>query len=236
MSIPKTIHYCWFGGEPEPIELIQHRKGWISQCPDYRIQRWDESNFDVNTNVFTKKAVEAGRFDFLSDYVRLYVLSEYGGIYVDTDVEIIKPLDSLLENDCFFGLEDFDSIASGLMCGSIPHQKCISELLDIYDCDQNVDRLLKMNCIDITTDYFRTKGFVYRNREQSVGNCTIYPTRYFCPEKYGSRILRVKEETYSIHHYDRVSAFISLKLFIGRVARRLLGREFVNRYLRSKKV
>ena len=96
MSIPKIIHYCWFGGGPISAESRRCMESWKKYCPDYKIMAWNEQNFDFSTNRYAQQAYEAKRYAFVSDYVRLAVLYEYGGIYLDTDVELVRPLDELL--------------------------------------------------------------------------------------------------------------------------------------------
>ena len=97
MSIPKIIHYCWFGGGPISAESQKCMESWKKYCPDYKIIEWNEQNFDISQNRYAQQAYEAKKYAFVSDYVRLAVLYEYGGIYLDTDVELVRPLDELLE-------------------------------------------------------------------------------------------------------------------------------------------
>ena len=105
MSIPKIIHYCWFGGGPISPENRKCMESWKKYCPDYKIIEWNEQNFDISKNRYAQQAYEAKRYAFVSDYVRLAVLYEYGGIYLDTDVELVRPLDELLEHKGFIGME-----------------------------------------------------------------------------------------------------------------------------------
>ena len=113
--IPKIIHYCWFGGNPKP-ELVQKCiNSWRVYCPDYEIKEWNEHNFDVCGNVFTKEAYEAKKWAFVSDYVRALALHQYGGIYLDTDMELFQPLDQMLVYSFFAGFESRDSIGSAIM-------------------------------------------------------------------------------------------------------------------------
>ena len=111
-NIPKIIHYCWFGGKPIPKNLKNYIKSWEKYCPDYEIKEWNESNFDINSNKFIKEAYINKKFAFVTDYVRLYVIYNYGGIYLDTDVEIIKNFDGLLNNELFMGIQQNDSFAT----------------------------------------------------------------------------------------------------------------------------
>lgn len=126
--IPKTIHYCWFGGGGMPERFQKNIDAWKKCCPDYEIIRWDESNYDVTKNRYMRQAYEAKKWGFVPDYARMDIVNEYGGIYLDTDVELLKPLDSLLGYEMFCGFEDNSHIALGLGFGA--HKKhCILEAM-----------------------------------------------------------------------------------------------------------
>lgn len=114
MSIPKIIHYCWFGGGPISAESQKCMESWKKYCPDYKIIEWNDQNFDISTNRYAQQAYEAKKYAFVSDYVRLAVLYEYGGIYLDTDVELVRPLDELLELPGFMGFQTNNEVATGL--------------------------------------------------------------------------------------------------------------------------
>ena len=119
MSIPKVIHYCWFGGNPLPKSAEKCIKSWQKYCPDYEIVCWNEENFDITQNRYAKEAYEAGKWAFVSDYARLKVIFDHGGIYLDTDVELLKNIDFLLRNACFFGIQQQDNMcATGLGFGA----------------------------------------------------------------------------------------------------------------------
>ena len=117
--IPKIIHYCWFGGKPLPPEVRRCIRSWQRVCPDYEIRRWDETNFDVTAHPFMKAAYEAGAWAFVSDIARLMVVHAHGGIYLDTDVELLRRPDGLLDNGCYVGTQQADGqIATGLGFGA----------------------------------------------------------------------------------------------------------------------
>ena len=103
--IPKIIHYCWFGRKPKSEEFNKYLESWKRFCPDYEIKEWNESNFDLNKNDYCREAYEAKKWAFVADYVRLKVLEKYGGIYMDTDVELIKSLDKFLHYNAFMCFE-----------------------------------------------------------------------------------------------------------------------------------
>ena len=131
--IPKVIHYCWFGGKKIPLEFRRYMKSWRKFCPDYEIREWNESNFDVFAHPFTKSAYEAKAWAFVSDYARLKVVYEHGGIYLDTDVELLKSFDELLMEQGFAGMERPGVVALGLGFGAEPKHPLIKEFMEYYE-------------------------------------------------------------------------------------------------------
>lgn len=113
MSIPKVLHYCWFGGAPKPKNIQNCIRSWKKYCPDYEIIEWNEQNFDVSQSLYTRQAYDARRWAFVADYARLKILYEQGGIYMDTDVELLRPLDDLLAYPAFFGFQHNNEVATG---------------------------------------------------------------------------------------------------------------------------
>lgn len=225
MTIPRILHYCWFGRKELPNSAKKNKDTWVKNCPDFKIIRWNEENFDINSFDYTRKQYKRGRYDLVSDFVRLFVIEKYGGIYLDIDVEILKPLDPLLKNNCFWGMEDFDLINSGLIFGSEAHYQSVRDLMGIYIRNSNDNSFLDMNCVRITTDYFRRLGFKYINKAQKVDGNRIYSTHYFCPIKYGSRTIGITDRTFTIHHYAECSGIVRFHITVGRIIRRAIGRE-----------
>jgi len=131
--IPKIIHYVWVGGGPLTPLAEKCIESWKKFCPDYEIKRWDETNFDINQNIYCKEAYESKKWAFVSDYIRAKVLYDFGGIYLDTDVELVKNIDVLLQNDAFCGFENFRYVAYGLGFGSKKDNAVLSEMLEYYD-------------------------------------------------------------------------------------------------------
>ena len=111
--IPKKIHYCWFGRGEKPKLARRCIASWKKFCPDYEIIEWNEDNFDINTNAYMQMCYEQKRYAFLTDYLRLLIIQEHGGVYFDTDVEVVKPLDDLLDSGAFFGFETDQYVNTG---------------------------------------------------------------------------------------------------------------------------
>lgn len=208
MAIPKVIHYCWFGHNPKPKLAEKCIKSWKKFCPDYEIVEWNEENFDVNQNRYCREAYEAKKWAFVTDYARLAILYQHGGLYFDTDVELVRNIDELFEEQCFMGIEKSTrciKVATGLALGSEAGFPLIKEILDDYE---NISFLKKDGSYDTTTCTNRnTKilekhGYVEEDRTQKVAGATIYASEYFSPIEMESGYMYRTKNTYSIHHYS----------------------------------
>ncbi len=199
--IPKIIHYCWFGGK-ELSELAKKcLASWKKYCPDYEIKCWNESNFDINSNRYVKEAYENKKYAFVTDYVRLYALYKEGGIYVDTDLEIIKPLDEFLKDRAFSGFENEEFVACGII-GAERKNNFIKEMLEWYE--KNANQNDKLNFIpnpQIMTELLIKNGLTKNGKYQVVDGVTIYPIEYFYPMDINSKKINLTSKTYSIHWY-----------------------------------
>jgi len=185
--IPKVIHYCWFGRSEMPQSAKDCIASWHELMPDWEYKLWNEENFDVNQNSYTKEAYEAGKFAFVSDYVRLWSLERYGGLYLDTDVKVFKRFDDLMINSAFAGFEGSKHLP---MCtcvmASKAHGTWVSEMLRSYD-----DRHFRKEdgTYDMTTNvqYLTARmqecGFVQDGSEQECMDLHIFPVEYFCPRQ-----------------------------------------------------
>lgn len=206
--IPKIIHYCWFGGKELPKEYQNYINGWKKLCPDYEIIEWNETNYDINKNQYAKQAAEAGKWSFVSDYLGFDVVYEYGGIYLDTDVELVQTLDGILNDEIFFAIEENENgaeVAPGLGFGAKKHHPLMKQLRDMYDDISFVkeDGSLNMVAIPVyTTKLLEKKGFKRENKFQQIGSVSIYPTPYFAPMDFLTGEIELKPETISIHHYS----------------------------------
>ena len=204
--IPKIIHYCWFGGNPLPEDVKSYIATWEKYCPDYEIKQWNETNFDIGQNLYCQEAYEAKKWAFVSDYARLKVLYEYGGIYMDTDVEVVKNLDPLLRYRAFSGFESDQAIPTGTM-GSCRENEWISMLLEDY----SKRKFLKSNGFyDLTTNVVtitqltREKYHVsLDNTLQIFGdNMALFPFDYLCAKSYETGQIYKTMNTYTIHHFN----------------------------------
>ena len=205
--IPKIIHYCWFGGNPLP-ELAQRCiASWREFLPDYEIREWNETNYDVRKIPYTAQAYDAKKYAFVSDYARFDILYQHGGIYFDTDVEMIRPLDDILERGAFIGVEQGRTplLNAGLGIASPAASQIYSEILDSYQDEQFVraDGSLNLKTVVLrVSEIFKRHGFVEEDRIQFVAGTTVYPSEYFCPKNPDTGEIAITEHTYAIHHYD----------------------------------
>ncbi len=202
--IPKKIHYCWFGGNPLPELAQKCIESWKKFCPDYEIIEWNENNFDINYNAYVKEAFEEKKWAFITDVARLYALVNYGGIYMDTDVEVLKPLDGFLEESAFSGFESEERIPTGIMAAEVG-QPLFQELLDDY---KGAHFRREDGTLDYTTNVTRITnvclkhGLVLNNTKQTVAGFTLYESEYFCPKDSETGKVRLTENTHAIHHFD----------------------------------
>lgn len=240
--IPKKIHYCWFGGKDLPKLAEQCINSWKKYCPDYEIVRWDENSFDINSNIYVKEAYNAKKYAFVTDYVRLYALYTQGGIYMDTDVEVLKNLDQFLKNKAFSGFETDTTIPTGIM-GAESGTKIFKELLDYY---KDKHFIQKNGSIDMTTnviiitDMMSQKGFTPNNKLQTVADFTLYPKEYFCPIDYQTKKKNITDNTYTIHWFagSWKSGKDKVKYRIYTMAEKILGKENaykVSNFIKGKK-
>lgn len=206
MKIPKIISYCWFGNNPLPEKVEKCIDSWKKMCPDYTIIRWDESNYDVEKNPYIRDAYKEKKWAFVSDYARLDIIYEHGGIYLDTDVELISSLDLFLKEDSFFAIERNGLvIATGLGFGALPGNTFIKDLLNIYNNTSFYKEDGNLNlkaCTMYTTEYFERYGYKREDVFQRVGSAAIYPSEYFCPMDFFDGTMHITNNTVGIHWYD----------------------------------
>lgn len=207
--IPKKIHYCWFGGKPLNKLGLKCLKSWKKYFPDYEIIEWNENNFDLNCCQYVKEAYEAKKWAFVSDYARYKILYEQGGVYFDTDVEVIASFDDILEKGSFMGAETPMSsptmkVNPGLGMAVEPGLPFYREVLEDYEKSSfyNGDGSLNLyTIVDRTTDLLKAHGLEDKNETQTVAGITVYPSEYFCPINMDTGKLEKTKNTRSIHRY-----------------------------------
>lgn len=207
VKIPKIIHYCWFGKGNKPSIIKKCIKSWHKFCPDYHIIEWNESNFDVESNIYCKTAYEAKKWAFLSDYVRLKVLYEYGGIYMDTDVELIRPLEHFLIYNCFLGFQHEKYVSNGLVTGVIPGHPFIARNLEIYENKSFMtesDSKKHVVCQEYTTKILEENyglKLPCDGKIQILDDIVVFPPEYFCPYDHRTFTMNKTKNTVAIHHF-----------------------------------
>lgn len=202
--IPKIIHYCWFGRGPMPELALKCIDSWHKYMPDYKYKMWNEDNFDITCIPYVKEAYESRKYAFVTDYVRLYALYVEGGIYMDTDVEVLKPYDDLLNLSGFIGFEGtkYHHIGTGTIA-SEPKGIWIREQMSAYD---GIHFFQPDGSYDLTTNPVRIssimckKGFLQNGAEQDYKDMHIFPVDYFCPRQTTGEML-FTENTYCDHHF-----------------------------------
>ena len=237
--IPKIIHYCWFGGKPLPKSAETCIASWKKYLPDYEIKRWDESNFDVNAIPYTREAYAACKFAFVSDYARFWILYHYGGVYFDTDVEVIRPIDDIINRGSFLGVESnrngIYTVNPGLGFAATQGTAVIGEVVNLYSTFHfiNTDGASDLkNIVEITTDYLSSKGLQNTDEIQDCCGFTIYPKDYFCPIDYDTRELKITENTRTIHHY--AESWVPRSTRFKNALSRLFGKRFMSCLIRIK--
>lgn len=204
-SIPKIIHYCWFGKNEKPNIVKKCIETWRNILSDYQIIEWNEDSFDVNSNNFVREAYESGKFAFVSDYVRVYALYNYGGIYLDTDVEVYKPFsEDILSNESFWGFEEKNYIATSTI-GARKGNSLIKNFLESYDNKKFIKKNGEFDTltnVSIVTEIIKKLGVNLDGSYQSIDQViTIYPQEYFSPYDYINCYSKKTDNTYTEHHF-----------------------------------
>lgn len=203
--IPKIIHYCWFGGNPLPKLAKKCIKSWKKYCKGYEIRRWDETNFDITSApLYVQQAYEAKKWAFVTDYVRLYAMTTYGGIYMDTDVEVVAKLDKFLHHQAFSGFEDEVHIPTGIMACEKDFP-LFREFLQYYDTASFIKEDGSLNTttnVIIMTDICLKYGLVRNGQLQEVEGFALYPPEVFCPLNYKNGKLKRTKDTATIHWFN----------------------------------
>lgn len=240
--IPKVIHYCWFGGKDLSPLANKCIRSWQEFFPDYEIKRWDESNFDIGIIPYTSQAYKAGKYAFVSDYARFWILYRYGGLYFDTDVEVIRSMDNILSEGAFMGREYSEEHPSckntslgvnpGLGMGAEKGNPVLRKIMDIYETktfDGSSETI-----VDIVSDFLKSEGLKEDDIIQSVGGIKIYPKEYFCPIDSITGAKEITPQTVSIHHY--AASWQPWHRRLKQKVKKLVGSRFTENFIKLKSI
>lgn len=203
--IPKVIHYCWFGHHPIPDKYKRWMESWHKFCPDYEVKEWNESNYDIKKNQYMYEAYQKKMWSFVSDYARLDIIYEHGGIYLDTDVELVQNLDDMLYQKGFAGFEREEYVNLGLGFGAVKHLSIIGDMRGLYDniCFINEDGTLNLTaCPVYQTKVLQKRGLQLNGEYQIIDDLVIYPEKMFSGKCPYTRRVRLAPYTKAIHQYE----------------------------------
>lgn len=231
--IPKKIHYCWFGGKEKPKLAKKCIDSWKKFCSDYEIIEWNESNFDVSKYPYTKYCFDNKKWAFLSDFARLIVVYENGGIYLDTDVEVLKSFDNLLDLPAFYGFEISNCVNTGHGFGAEKGNETVSSMINQYlnlRANDNNEYPLTV-CTELNTSALLGYGLKLNGQKQDLGKAVVFPMEYFNPYDNPTGVLTKTENTYSIHWYGKswLSKWTVFKSKLTRPLHRILGKDFFHK-------
>lgn len=224
--IPKIIHYCWFGRGEKPELAKKCIASWRRYCPDFEIREWNEDNCDYLAMPFMAEAYAAKKYAFVSDVMRLIVLEQHGGVYFDTDVEVVRDISALLDDEGFIGFENEQYVNSGQVVAAEAHHPVIQAMIEEYKTlyFTNADGSLNtVGCPRLNTDVMERFGLVRNGQEQLVVGIHVYPADYFNPLDSVTGKLTKTENTYSIHWYSMswLPKRKQMRAKLGRIIRRL---------------
>ena len=225
--IPKIIHYCWFGRGEKPELAKKCIASWRKSCPDFEIWEWNEGNCDYLSIPFMAEAYAAKKYAFVSDVMRLIVLEQYGGVYFDTDVEVLRDISPLLDDEGFIGFENDQFVNSGQVMAAKAHHPVIQAMIEEYKKLHftNADgTATPVGCPRLNTDVMERFGLIRNGREQVVAGIHVYPADFFNPMDSTTGKLTKTENTYSIHWYSMswLPKRVQMKAKLGRILRRVL--------------
>lgn len=231
-SIPKIVHYCWFGKKEKPELIKRCIKSWREVLVDYEIKEWNEDNFDLSINNYVKEAYKTGKYAFVSDYVRIHSLYHYGGIYLDTDVEVFKSFDDLLHHDSFWGFEQANYIATSTI-GAKKQHPFIKTFVDSYknlDFIQSDGQLNEKTNVAIVTELLEKKGLKRSGTYQEIKGCgAFFSQDYFSPYDYINCYTMKTKNTYAMHHFYKswLPVQTRVKSNIKKVLVKIIGRDIL---------
>ncbi len=236
--IPHKIHYCWFGYNKKPKLIEKCIASWKRYLPEWEICEWNESNYDFNKNAYISEAYRQKKWAFVVDYARFDILNEQGGVFLDTDVELLRPIpDSFLEYQAFTGFESDETVNPGLIYASVPKQAMLEDIIRVYEQKEFGNKINGRleDIVQIVTGVLKEKGLKENNTFQIVGGVAVFPKELFCCFNHEIQAFETTKETVSIHHYYASWSPWYRKLYFRciKAAAAVLGKE---RYLKWKRV
>ena len=194
--IPKIIHYCWLSNDPIPKDLQKYMKTWKKKLPDYEFMLWNFNRFDINSSIWVKQAFEAKKYAFACDYIRLYAVYHYGGIYMDMDVEVVKSFNDILRKDYLLGYETEEALEAGIF-GASPKAEWVKDALDYYQDREfiNPDSSINNKPLPQILYSILNKKYIQTQILQP------FPNEYLTANSYSTRKVTKTSKTYTIHHF-----------------------------------
>jgi mannosyltransferase OCH1-like enzyme len=235
----KTIHYCWFGRGEKPKLVKKCIASWEKYLSDYKIQEWNEDNFDINKNTFISQAYSDRNFAFVSDYVRAYVLFNYGGIYMDTDVEVLASFDKFLGDKMFLGFEEGNFVGTCVI-GTEKGSELMENYLKHYDSityfNPDGTKYVDTNVV-LMTKLLEEKGLKLNNEKQTIDSITVYPRTYFSPYDYINGISYITDESAAVHHFAQLwlPKKVRLKTDVKKMIAKVIGGENIKKIREKRK-
>ena len=227
--IPKKIHYCWFGGAQKPAMAQKCIQSWRRFCPDWEIIEWNEHNFDLDCNPYVRYCYDHKKWAFLSDYVRLAVVCRQGGVYFDTDVELVKPLDILLEHQAFYSFENPEMVNTGQGFGAEPNHPTVAAMVSEYEkLEADGEGAITLTpCPTLNTAALLPFGLRLDGNRQNVAGAEILPAEYMNPYDEPTGRMNKTENTLSIHWYNKswIGPGAKLRSKLTRPFHRIFGKD-----------
>lgn len=235
--IPHTIHYCWFGYHSKPRLIRKCIASWKKYLPDWEIIEWNEANYDVTQNKYIMEAYRQKKWAFVVDYARFDILNRFGGVFLDTDVELLKPIpEEILAYEAFTGFESEKTVNPGLVYSSISGQAMLERVMEVYQKREFGQKIngRPENIVDVVTGVLKKQGLQENNTFQVVNGVAVFPKEYFCCFDHETQSFEVTDQTISVHHYFASWSPWYRKLYFRciKLASAALGKD---RYLRWKR-
>ena len=243
-NIPKVIHYFWLGGKEKPSSVEKCIASWREKCPDFEIKEWNESNYDVHKHPYMEKAYNEKKWAFVPDYGRLDILYRYGGIYMDTDVEVLKDLSPLCEYKAYKGFENQEKVNDGQGFGCVQGLPIFKEMMACYDGSEPYEVIdgeeQYIESPRLCTKVLLRHGLKQDGSRQKVDDIEIFPSDYFCPLDYDTGRMKITDNTFSIHHFDAswhgkyAKFYQKLRQLLNRVFGKVTGKKIFLGILKIK--